>query len=115
MEGACNLEIVESQNCGLKFDPRDCCWVVLDDLCGRREWKEPVIWTIVESQNCGLASDPRDCCWVVLDDLCGRREWKEPVIWRLWSHRTAAWRLIPETVVGLYWMICAGGKNGRGL
>ena len=29
MEEACNLEIVESQNCGLKFDPRDCCWVVL--------------------------------------------------------------------------------------
>ena len=70
---------------------------------------------IVESQNYGLASDPRDCCWVVLDDLCGRREWKRPVIWRLWSHRTTAWRLIPETVVGLYWMICAGGENGRGL
>ena len=67
---------------------------------------------IVESQNYGLASDPRDCCSVVLDDLCGR---KEPVIRRLWSHRTTAWRLIPETVVGLYWMICAGGKNGRGL
>ena len=66
---------------------------------------------IVESQNYGLASDPRDCCWVVLDDLCGRREWKEPVIWRLWSHRTAVLSLIPETVVGLYWMICAGGRS----